>query len=231
MARVSPIVFVSGVFALSLGFRVAASTETVLADGHSDPPAAGSELQSCNEPEMARLLDDILARERRLKDSEATATERAKVLEEAEARVNASLAQLTAAQERLRAEVDAVKAGGDEDITKLTAVYETMKAKDAAVLFAAMDPEFAAGFLSRMRPDAAAAIIAGLSPERGYAISVVIAGRRNPEVIDAGLAAAEAAAGEKAAAEPPPAEPPPAEPLPAPEPAPAAAPKTEDHSE
>jgi flagellar motility protein MotE (MotC chaperone) len=59
----------------------------------------------------------------------------------------------------------------------LTAVYETMKPKDAAALFEAMQPEFAAGFLGRMRPEAAGAILAGMSPEAAYAASLLLAGR------------------------------------------------------
>lgn len=63
------------------------------------------------------------------------------------------------------------------DVTRLVAVYENMKPKDATALFAVMDADFAAGFLARMKPEAAAAIMAGLDPKVAYTISAVLAGR------------------------------------------------------
>ena len=65
----------------------------------------------------------------------------------------------------------------ENDIGRLTAVYENMKPDQAAALFRLMEPSFAAGFLGRMRPDSAAAILAGLEPDLAYSISVVLAGR------------------------------------------------------
>ena len=52
-----------------------------------------------------------------------------------------------------------------------------MKAKDAALHFEAMAPEFAAGFFGRMKPASAAAILSQLSPEFAYAITVILAGQ------------------------------------------------------
>jgi flagellar motility protein MotE (MotC chaperone) len=65
----------------------------------------------------------------------------------------------------------------EDDLVRLTAVYEAMKPADAAALFQTMAPEFAAGFLGRMRAEAAAAVISGMTPESAYSISVLIAGR------------------------------------------------------
>jgi flagellar motility protein MotE (MotC chaperone) len=65
----------------------------------------------------------------------------------------------------------------EEDLVRLTAIYEGMKSKDAASLFAAMAPDFAAGFLGRMKPGAAAAILSGLPPDAAYALSAHMAGR------------------------------------------------------
>ncbi|MEP4475030.1 MAG: hypothetical protein ABJ024_08265, partial [Lentilitoribacter sp.] len=65
----------------------------------------------------------------------------------------------------------------EDDLVRLTAVYENMKPKDASALFEQMEPGFAAGFLGRMRADAAAGILSGLSPQVAYSISVILAGR------------------------------------------------------
>jgi flagellar motility protein MotE (MotC chaperone) len=87
------------------------------------------------------------------------------------------LEALEDAEARLSGTISRVETGAEDDISRLTAVYENMKPKEAAELFSQMAPDFAAGFLARMRPDAAAAIMAGLTPRAAYAISVVLAGR------------------------------------------------------
>ncbi len=85
--------------------------------------------------------------------------------------------ELTDAEARLRENLALADGAAEQDLVRLTAVYEAMKPAEAAPLFAAMAPEFAAGFLGRMRPDAAAAILSGMNAEAAYAISVLIAGR------------------------------------------------------
>ena len=95
----------------------------------------------------------------------------------AEEQIEARLAALVAAEEDLAATISVADSAAEEDIARLTAVYENMKPKDAAALFEEMAPEFAAGFLGRMRPDAAGAVMAGLDPKTAYTISVLLAGR------------------------------------------------------
>jgi len=77
----------------------------------------------------------------------------------------------------LRETIALAESASDNDLDRLTKVYESMKPKQAAALFEQMNPNFAAGFLGRMRPEAAAMIMAGLSPEAAHSFSVVLAGR------------------------------------------------------
>jgi flagellar motility protein MotE (MotC chaperone) len=77
----------------------------------------------------------------------------------------------------LRAVLAIADGAAEGDLARLTAVYESMKPKDAAPLFEKMAPEFAAGFLGRMRPEAAGAILSGLPPDMAYSISAILAGR------------------------------------------------------
>ena len=65
----------------------------------------------------------------------------------------------------------------ETDLDRLTAVYETMPAAEAAAIFGQMDARFAAGFLTRMTPAASATLMAEMTPEQAYAVSVVIATR------------------------------------------------------
>ncbi|KIN65935.1 hypothetical protein Z945_982 [Sulfitobacter noctilucae] len=84
---------------------------------------------------------------------------------------------LEEAEANLRRTLSLTDGAAEDDLARLTAVYENMKPKDAAALFATMEPDFAAGFLGRMRPDYAAAVMTGLPPDVAYSISVILAGR------------------------------------------------------
>jgi flagellar motility protein MotE (MotC chaperone) len=98
-------------------------------------------------------------------------------LDLAEAAITARLADLATAEADLKATLSLADGAAENDLARLTAVYESMKPADAAALFTAMAPEFAAGFLGRMRPETAAAVLSGMAPETAYSISALIAGR------------------------------------------------------
>lgn len=135
-------------------------------------------LPKCEAPrELAPTLAAFQAREERLKKREAAMKDRMKALDIANQELDEKLVALTLAEEELRATIALADSAAEDDLTRLTRVYETMKPKQAAALFEEMNPDFAAGFLGRMNPDAAAAIMAGLSPEVANTFSVVLAGR------------------------------------------------------
>jgi len=129
------------------------------------------------EPGAMAMLEAIRKREERLAAREATLADRMQALALAEEQIETRLAALVAAEEELAATISVADSAAEEDIVRLTSVYENMKPKDAAALFEEMAPEFAAGFLGRMRPDAAGAVMAGLDPKTAYTISVLLAGR------------------------------------------------------
>lgn len=128
-------------------------------------------------PDLLALLEQTQAREARVTAREAELTARAQTLALVEASIAEDLQKLEEAEARLRATMAAADQAAENDIGRLTSVYENMKPDQASALFQLMEPSFAAGFLGRMRPDAAAAIMAGLSPDLAYTISVVLAGR------------------------------------------------------
>ncbi|MBD3665518.1 MotE family protein [Sulfitobacter aestuariivivens] len=127
--------------------------------------------------EMGSLLEALQVREARLLERERTLAERKKALLVADAEIAQRLVSLKAAEEALRQTLSLADGAAEDDLARLTSVYESMKPKEAAALFETMEPAFAAGFLGRMRPDIAATVLAGLSPERAYSISVILAGR------------------------------------------------------
>ena len=116
-------------------------------------------------------------REAAISAREAEIADRVQALNVAEGQIRGRLEELQQAEAELRSLLVIADEAAESDIARLTAVYESMKPKDAAALFEQMAPEFAAGFLGRMRPDAAAGVMTGLTPETAYTISVILAGR------------------------------------------------------
>lgn len=128
-------------------------------------------------PEVEPLLAALQARETRVAEREVAIDDRLHALSVAEAELSERLAELEAAETSLTAALALSETANNNDIDRLTSVYENMKPADAAGLFEQMAPDFASGFLVRMQPEAAAAIFAGLEPQTAYSISVIIAGR------------------------------------------------------
>lgn len=131
----------------------------------------------CPEPDPDILLTAIRDREDQLAAQELRLADRKQVLAVAEVQLADQIAALEQAEAKLATTLAIADQAAEKDLTRLTAVYENMKPKNAADIFATMDVGFAAGFLARMRPDAAAEIMSGLPTDRAYAISLDMAGR------------------------------------------------------
>ena len=174
---------IAGLLLTSAIVRLGHGTSQALAGQSTAEPAREAALtehaapESCVAPDMAAMLAAFQARETRLAEREEKLRMRMQALNLADGEIATRLAALKQAEEDLRATLALADSAAENDLTRLTTVYENMKPKDAAALFEAMDPQFSAGFLGRMRPEAAAAIMAGLSPETAYTISAIVAGR------------------------------------------------------
>ncbi|MBN2629951.1 MAG: hypothetical protein JXR75_05365 [Rhodobacteraceae bacterium] len=142
----------------------------------ADSVAGGGGPLQCPEPPAA-LAEALKTRDAAVTAREAALQDRLAALALADAALAQRLAELQASEASLRATLAIADGAAENDLARLTAVYEAMKPAEAAALFAAMAPEFAAGFLARMRPDAAAAVLSGMPSETAYTISVLIAGR------------------------------------------------------
>lgn len=176
-----PIALIAAILFLSAGVRVFTSASMVQA---ADTPAqsvreAEAARREKDELSMERLLSDLLEREAKLDEREEKFKNRMSILRDAETRFSEKLASLKAAEKKLRDTMALAQTIAEDDLARLTAVYENMKPKDAAALFEQMEPDFAAGFLGRMRPDSAADIMSGLTPQIAYSISAVLAGRNS----------------------------------------------------
>ena len=180
--RRGTLALIAGLLLTSAAIRVALHSDKVMALDGPDMPTTGDTVAAagCDQPpEIEAMLEAFEAREARLTQREMQLRDRMTALAIADEEIEKKLAQLEEAESALRATLALADSAAENDLGQLTAVYESMKPKQAAALFETMDPEFSAGFLARMQPAAAAAVMAGLSSERAYAISVILAGRNS----------------------------------------------------
>lgn len=150
--------------------------------GRSDTPRPVAMATACPpsgpaDGKFLPLVEALKTREARVAEQEAAVADRTKALSRAKQDVEAKLAELKAADDRLSERLTLARGAAEGDVAKLTAMYAEMKPKMASAIFEKMAPDFAAGFLARMQPQAAASILAGLTPEKAYTVSVMLAGR------------------------------------------------------
>lgn len=166
----------SSLVRISEGASDAANLENTLETPEST--LVDKNLPSCTDAEHIKaLLADLQQREELILQEEMRIADRRQALAIAEKHVQENLDKLVAAEAELAATMNIARSASENDLERLTTVYENMKPKEAIALFEAMEPEFSAGFLARMRPDAAASIMVGLKPQTAYSISVILAGR------------------------------------------------------
>lgn len=169
------------VFASSGAVRLAGGAGQAIAKEMAFSTAEHSEMSEpalCySDAKMGGMLDSILAREEQLKNKERLLEEKETSIKFAENVLRDNMDELVSAEQKLAATIAHAETASEDDLDRLTSVYENMKPKDASILFEEMSPEFAAGFLGRMRTDAAAQVMTGLTPTKAYSISAILAGR------------------------------------------------------
>lgn len=166
---------VAGLLVASALVRIATHTGAALAEEQQD--ASKTPVVAEQAVETDALLAAFQAREARLAEGETQLRNRLQALRVAEMEIEEKLEALRAAEQALSATIAQADSASANDLTMLATVYENMKPKEAAALFAEMPPAFAAGFLGMMRPEAAALVMTELPPETAYSFSVVLAGR------------------------------------------------------
>ena len=130
----------------------------------------------CPAPPQA-VIDTLKRREERISLREDALARSQAALEMSAGVLDRRMTELQDAEERLSLTMSRAAGAAEEDLARLTLVYEAMRPQEAARLFDKMDSQFAAGFLSRMQPASAGAIMAGMSNESAYAASVLLASR------------------------------------------------------
>lgn len=167
----------SAVLRVASGAGQAVATEGPLEEASATSENSQSENQEIDRNQLSNMLQAFQEREKRISENERKLEIRMKALAVADEEIERRLAVLKEAEDSLRSVLTMANTAAEDDLARLTSVYENMKPKDAAALFEEMEPAFAAGFLGRMRSETAAGIMAGLSPQVAYSISVILAGR------------------------------------------------------
>ncbi len=163
-------------FAASVVLRLGTIDLSFVSAAEASDPEPITSLAGPTAPIRA-ALDEVNALRDRLAAREAELDDRERAVEAAQLLIEQRLADLEAAEIRLETLIQTSDTAAENDLARLTQVYETMDPAQTAALFAQMDPNFSAGFLTRMTPASSAAVMSELEPRTAYAISVIIATR------------------------------------------------------
>jgi flagellar motility protein MotE (MotC chaperone) len=146
---------------------------------------AAPPLQPVSDAERGLLLD--LRHRRDMLDARARAQEqRDAVMAAAEKKLAARVAELNALQAKLEALEAARQSHDSANWASLVRIYETMKPRDAATIFDALDMQVLLGVLDRMSERKAAPILAAMQPDRARLATQLLAELRTRSVTPAG---------------------------------------------
>lgn len=142
------------------------------------PPTATQPPMSAGE---RTLLLDLRRRRAELDARAAALTERESVLAAAETRLTARLKQLDDLQKRLQSLDQARRVRDAANWRGLVKLYESMKPGDAGTIFNDLDLPVLLPILDRMKARKAAAILAAMQPERARLVTAELARYRANE--------------------------------------------------
>jgi flagellar motility protein MotE (MotC chaperone) len=133
-----------------------------------------SEAAGADHSEKA-VLESLSARRTELDTRETELAMRLALIEAAEKRVAERQAALETLQTQVAALVDEKKAAEEEQFKGLVSMYETMKPKEAALIFNELDPKVLLRVAKAMNPRKMAPIMAKMLPEKAQRLTVGLA--------------------------------------------------------
>ena len=126
------------------------------------------------------VLQSLSRRREELDQREQGVAAREALLAAAEKRIEARINELKALETKLTALADKRSEEEEKRLRGLVKVYESMKPADAARIFQDLDMPVLLDVAERMREAKLGPILAQMNPERARAMTVELAGRRNP---------------------------------------------------
>jgi flagellar motility protein MotE (MotC chaperone) len=124
------------------------------------------------------LLLELRQRRQELETRDAALTAREAVLAAAERKLSARVDELQALQTRLEGIESARKSREEANWRGLVKLYESMKPRDAAVIFNELDMQVLLQVVDRMKEAKAAAVMAAMQPDRARQVTTELAQMR-----------------------------------------------------
>lgn len=142
------------------------------------PPAPAAPAEPPVSAAERAILLDLRSRRTELESRAAAVATREGLLAATEKRLSERAEQLADLQRRLEALETARRGHDEENWRGLVKLYETMKPRDAAVIFNDLDRPVLLAVLDRMKEAKAAPVLAAMQPERARQITTELAQRR-----------------------------------------------------
>jgi flagellar motility protein MotE (MotC chaperone) len=158
--------------------------------GVPDAPHAGDKPPAIDGPppvtdgERAVLLE-LRQRRQELEAREATLAARESMLAAAEQKLSSRVEQLQGLQKKLESLDAGHKQQEDAAWQGLVKVYETMKPRDAALIFNDLGMQVLLAVIDRMKEAKAAAILAAMAPDKAREVTMQLAQSRSRTTTDA----------------------------------------------
>jgi flagellar motility protein MotE (MotC chaperone) len=133
-------------------------------------------------PAERLLLQDLRGRRAQLDAREALLQQREAVLDAAEHRLTARIAEMAELQSRLEQMETARKEHDEANWVGLVKTYESMKPREAAVIFNEMEMPVLLAVMDRMKDTKVAAILGVMQPDRARMVTAGLAAMRTKSV-------------------------------------------------
>ncbi len=125
------------------------------------------------------LLQSLADRRRELEERERTLVQREGLLAAAEHRIERKIEELNGIKGEIEGLIRKYDKQEEEQLSSLVKIYETMKPKDAAKIFDALDMDILLQVIERMKASKTAPVLAAMTPERAKEVTARIAERRS----------------------------------------------------
>ncbi|MDF1793182.1 MAG: hypothetical protein P1U88_14795 [Thalassobaculaceae bacterium] len=124
------------------------------------------------------LLQSLADRRRELEERENTLVQREGLLAAAEHRIDQKIGELKGVKAEIEDLIRKYDKQEEDQLAGLVKIYETMKPKDAANIFNALDMEILLKVIERMKASKTAPVLAAMTAERAKEVTARIAERR-----------------------------------------------------
>ncbi len=129
-------------------------------------------------PSEVELLQELSKRRAELDERAEAFDRRELLLKAAEQRVDEKIEQLKQLQADVNAAMGKIDEQDEQRIKSLVHIYENMKPKEAAQIFAQLDQKVLLQVLTRMKDLKTAAILASMDPEKARSVTVALAEKK-----------------------------------------------------